>query len=90
MYVAFMTEMLELHRRNTSVGIHMKGNLAGMSAMVHSSLKEISAFIPCTHVGPGKCNVQNEENVLNAVNANPLIIIHWITCKTGLSDCSLA
>jgi hypothetical protein len=54
--------------------------------MVQSSLKKISAFIPCTYVDPDKCNVQNEENVLNAVNANPLIITHWIACKTGLSD----
>jgi hypothetical protein len=58
-----------------------------LPAMIHQSLKGNKiVMIPWTHFGPGKCNVKNEEEELNVVNANPSISIHWIAHETGLSQ----
>lgn len=81
--------MLQLHWRNTSIGIQIKGNPAGMSAMVHPSLMEKYIHIMNT-CWPWQMQCSEWNDVLNAVYAKPLIIIYWTASKTGLFDRSLA
>jgi hypothetical protein len=40
--------------------------------MVNCNLMEMDVFMP-QHTGYGRCNVQNEEEVFDAVRADPLI-----------------
>jgi hypothetical protein len=39
--------------------------------VVHCRLRETGSFKPRTHDGHGRCNVQDDEVVLDAVNDNP-------------------
>jgi hypothetical protein len=58
-------EMVWLCRWNTCVSIHTGDNTTDVFAVVHFSLNEISAFTPPAHIGLNRCNVQNEEEVLD-------------------------
>lgn len=61
----FVIEMLELHEGNASIGIQFGGYPTHMQA-------EANRSIHATYVGCGRCNVQTEEKVLGAIDANLL------------------
>jgi hypothetical protein len=63
-------EILELHPQNTNLGIQNSGNPTHAFVTVHCSLTKIRAFIPPAHVGHARRNVQDKEDMLNAVHAN--------------------
>jgi hypothetical protein len=52
---------------------------------VHRRLRETCSFKPRTHVGHSRCNVQDDEVVLDAVNDNPSSSTRCIASQTGLS-----
>jgi hypothetical protein len=56
---------------------------------VHHWLRETGSFKPRTHVGHGRCNVQDDEVVLDAVHDNPSSSTHRIASQTGLSQSAL-
>jgi hypothetical protein len=43
-------------------------------AVTHESLKETDAFMPPSHVHHGRCNMQNEEELLEAVHILALLL----------------
>jgi hypothetical protein len=49
------------------------------------SLREAGAFTPQVPIGPGKCNVRNEEEVIDPVHADTLTSFLRVTYETGLS-----
>jgi hypothetical protein len=53
---------------------------------VHHTLRETGSFKPRSHVGLSRCNVQDDEVVLDAVNDNPSSSIHCLASQTGLSQ----
>jgi hypothetical protein len=53
--------------------------------MVYYILSETGAFILPAHVACGKCIVQKEEQVLNAVRDVPSTITCWVVYETRLS-----
>jgi hypothetical protein len=57
--------------------------------VVHRRLRETGSFKSRTHVGHSRCNVQDDEVVLDAVNDNPSTSTHCIASQTGLSKCSM-
>jgi hypothetical protein len=48
--------------------------------------EETGAVMPPTNIGYGRHNVQNEEDLLDAVHANPQTGTCQVTYKTGLSQ----
>jgi hypothetical protein len=54
-------------------------------SMVHHNLKEIDAFMPQTHVCHGRLNVQNGDELLDAVHANLSISTRQVAYTAGLS-----
>jgi hypothetical protein len=46
----FVMEILELHEGNTSIGIHITGNLSDVSARVHHIMRETGALRPPAYI----------------------------------------
>jgi hypothetical protein len=57
-----------------------------MYATAHYSVREAGVFLPPACTVYGKSSVQNEEEMLDTVHADPSTNIHWIPYETGLSD----
>jgi hypothetical protein len=53
---------------------------------VHRRLRETGSFKQQTHVGCSRCNVQDDEVVLDAVNDNPSSSTRHIASQTSLSQ----
>jgi hypothetical protein len=53
---------------------------------VHRRLRETGSFKPRTLVGRGRCNMKDDEAVLDAVNGNPSSSTRRIASQTGLSQ----
>jgi hypothetical protein len=83
LFKAFVTKMLELHRGNATFSIQ-KQHERHVLAMVQSSSRETVHSCHTAHTGHGGCNVQNEEEMLDAVYANPLTRSQQVTYETGL------
>lgn len=85
---AFVTEMLELHWWNTTD--HREHNPIDVFAMVHCSVRKTGTIVPTACANHGPHSMENEEEVLDAIHANPMASAHWVTYKTGLPQWSLA
>jgi hypothetical protein len=57
---------------------------------VHCSLRKTGAFMPPTHVRHGRRNIQNKDEMLNAVHANPSTSTGRVAYETPLSESRLA
>lgn len=75
---------LQLYQGSIRISIRIRGNPTDMFATVHQSLVETSAFMPPAQVGHGRNDVQTEDKVLGAVNADILNSIHLVNNETGL------
>lgn len=75
---------LQLYQGIIHVSIHIRGNPTYMFATVHQSLEETSAFMPPAQVEHGRNNMQTEDKVLGAVNADILNSIHLVNNETRL------
>jgi hypothetical protein len=76
--MAFMLEMLQLQRGNTSIGIRISDKSRVSMRKVHSHHQHMSAI---THA---MCITHNTEEVSDAVHVNPLTSIRYITCEIDL------
>jgi acyl-CoA hydrolase len=54
-------------------------------AMVHCNMRKTGTIVPTACANHGPHSMQNEEEVLDAVHANPQASTHWVTYETGLS-----
>jgi hypothetical protein len=82
---AFLVEMLELHRWNTSVGFQISGNQTDVSGVVHRSLTETGAFRPRAGIDRGRCRLQNQEELTDVIRDNPSTDILQVAYQVGLS-----
>jgi hypothetical protein len=55
-----------------------------VSATVHCSLRDTGAYMPPVHTGHGRCNKQNEVEMLVAVYTNPSASTLHATYRTSL------
>jgi hypothetical protein len=56
-----------------------------VNATTHCNLRKTGEFIPPAHIGHGRYNVQNEEEMLDAAESNPQTTSCWDAYETGLS-----
>jgi hypothetical protein len=64
---AFVMEILQLHRRNTSVDVQIGGN----PATVHHRLWKTGAFMLPAYLGRGRRSLRNDKEMFDLVQDDP-------------------